>query len=154
VKVTVSIWVCNSSLDVEVLLPDSSAEMSSTSPSYRMSWLTLLLHIWDVLDSNLGLETSCRDWDLSWIFSVPPGKCQNNALKLGHDCFLPNLSQVILHFHPLIWHHIVWVDRLCGLVVSVADYKHRGPGFDSRALLRIFLRELVLEWGPLSLMIG
>jgi hypothetical protein len=31
-------------------------------------------------------------------------------------------------------------DRLCGLVVSVADYKHRGPGFDSRALLRIFLR--------------
>jgi hypothetical protein len=39
-------------------------------------------------------------------------------------------------------------------VVSVADYKHRGPGFDSRALLRIFLRELGLEWGPLSLVIG
>jgi hypothetical protein len=45
-------------------------------------------------------------------------------------------------------------DRLCGLVVSVADYKHRGPGFDSRALLRIFLRELGLERGPLSLVIG
>jgi hypothetical protein len=30
--------------------------------------------------------------------------------------------------------------RLCGLAVSVEDYKHRGPGFDSRALLRIFLR--------------
>jgi hypothetical protein len=45
-------------------------------------------------------------------------------------------------------------DRLCGLVVSVADYKHRGSGFDSRALLRIFLRELGLERGPLSLMIG
>jgi hypothetical protein len=29
-------------------------------------------------------------------------------------------------------------DRLCGLVVSVADYQHRGPGFDSRALVRIF----------------
>jgi hypothetical protein len=43
---------------------------------------------------------------------------------------------------------------LCGLVVSVADYKHRGPGFDSRALLRIFLRELGLERGPLSLVIG
>jgi hypothetical protein len=43
-------------------------------------------------------------------------------------------------------------DRLCGLVVSVADY--RGPGFDSRALLRIFLRELGLERGPLSLVIG
>jgi hypothetical protein len=42
---------------------------------------------------------------------------------------------------------------LC-LVVSVADYKHRGPGFDSRALLRIFLRELGSERGPLSLVIG
>jgi hypothetical protein len=31
---------------------------------------------------------------------------------------------------------------------------HRGPGFDSRALLRIFLRELGLERGPLSLVIG
>jgi hypothetical protein len=39
-------------------------------------------------------------------------------------------------------------------VFSVADYKHRGPGFDSRALLRIFLRELGLERGPLSLVIG
>jgi hypothetical protein len=45
-------------------------------------------------------------------------------------------------------------DRLCGLVVSVEDYKHRGPGCDSRALLRIFLRELGLERGPLSLVIG
>jgi hypothetical protein len=43
--------------------------------------------------------------------------------------------------------------RLCGLVVSVEDYKHRGPGFDSRAF-RIFLRELGLERGPLSLVIG
>jgi hypothetical protein len=45
-------------------------------------------------------------------------------------------------------------DRLCGLVVSVEDYKHRGTGFDSRALLRIFLRELGPERGPLSLVIG
>jgi hypothetical protein len=45
-------------------------------------------------------------------------------------------------------------DRLCGLVVSVEDYKHRGPGFDFRVLLRIFLRELGLEQGPLSLVIG
>jgi hypothetical protein len=37
------------------------------------------------------------------------------------------------------------IDRLRGLVVSVEDYKHRGPGFDSRALLRIFLRELGLD---------
>jgi hypothetical protein len=37
---------------------------------------------------------------------------------------------------------------------TVEDYKHRGPEFDSRALLRIFLRELGLERGPLSLVIG
>jgi hypothetical protein len=43
---------------------------------------------------------------------------------------------------------------LCVLVVSVEDYKHRGPGFDSRALLGIFLRELGLDQGPLSLVIG
>jgi hypothetical protein len=60
------------------------------------------------------------------------------------------------------WHHgdiylisyIAILDRLCGLVVSVADYRHRGPGFDSWALLRIFLREFGLERGPLSLVIG
>jgi hypothetical protein len=46
------------------------------------------------------------------------------------------------------------IDRLCGLLVSVEDYKHRGPGLDSRALLRIFLRELGLERVPLSLVIG
>jgi hypothetical protein len=45
-------------------------------------------------------------------------------------------------------------DRLCGLVVRVEDYEHRGPGLDSRALLRIFLREMGLERGPLSLVIG
>jgi hypothetical protein len=45
-------------------------------------------------------------------------------------------------------------DRLCGLVVSVEDHKDRGPRFDSRALLRISLRELGLERGPLSLVIG
>jgi hypothetical protein len=28
----------------------------------------------------------------------------------------------------------VRLDRLCGLVVRVLDYRYRGPGFDSRAL--------------------
>jgi hypothetical protein len=46
--------------------------------------------------------------------------------------------------------YVLLRDRLCGLVVSVEDYN----GFDSRALLRIFLRELGLERGPLSLVIG
>jgi hypothetical protein len=66
--------------------------------------------------------------------------------------------------HPLNLHRCVVellylivesnIDRLCGLVVSVAVYKHRGLGFDSRALLRIFLRKFGLERGPLSLVIG
>jgi hypothetical protein len=68
-----------------------------------------------------------------------------------------------MFFYPIVMeinmqykYHQCYVskDRLCGLVVSVADYRHRGPGFDSRALLRIFLRELGLERGPLSLVIG
>jgi hypothetical protein len=49
---------------------------------------------------------------------------------------------------------LIFLCTACGLVVSVADYKHRGLGFDSRALLTIFLRELGLERGPLSLVIG
>jgi hypothetical protein len=40
------------------------------------------------------------------------------------------------------------------LVIVRYINKHRGPGFDSRSLLRIFLRELGLERGPLSLVIG
>jgi hypothetical protein len=56
--------------------------------------------------------------------------------------------------YRLICKVIQYRDRLCGLVVSVEDYKHRGPGFDSRALLKIYLRELGLERGTLSLVIG
>jgi hypothetical protein len=61
--------------------------------------------------------------------------------------FLPYLACKII-FTSL------YLDCFCGLVVSVEDYKHRGSGFDSWALLRIFLRELGLERGPLSLVIG
>jgi hypothetical protein len=41
------------------------------------------------------------------------------------------------------------VDRLCGLVVRVLDYRSRGPGFDSLALQK---KVVGLERGPLSLM--
>jgi hypothetical protein len=52
-----------------------------------------------------------------------------------------------IYGHPVLsykeFRYVMYIiDRLCGLVVSVEDYKHRGPGFDSRALLRIFLRAL------------
>jgi hypothetical protein len=63
--------------------------------------------------------------------------------------------RMFTHFiYFIIIFNIDLCDRHCGLVVSVEDYKFRGPGFDSRALLRIFLRELGLERGPLSLVIG
>jgi hypothetical protein len=39
-------------------------------------------------------------------------------------------------------------DRLCGLVVTVLDYRCRGPGFDSRALQK---KVVGLERGPLNL---
>jgi hypothetical protein len=39
------------------------------------------------------------------------------------------------------------LNRLCGLVVTVLDYRYRGPGFNSRALKKV----VGLERGPLSL---
>jgi hypothetical protein len=41
-------------------------------------------------------------------------------------------------------------DRLCGLVVRVAGYRSRGPGFDSQHY-QIFWEVVGLEWGRLSL---
>jgi hypothetical protein len=38
-------------------------------------WLMHLLHIWEVPDLDLSLETSYPDWRFSWVSSVPPGKC-------------------------------------------------------------------------------
>jgi hypothetical protein len=42
-----------------------------------------------------------------------------------------------------------YLDRLCGLVVRVLDYRCRGPGFDSRALPK--KKVVGLERGSLSL---
>jgi hypothetical protein len=40
------------------------------------------------------------------------------------------------------------MDRLCGLVVRVLDYRPRGPGSNSRALQK---KVVGLERGPLNL---
>jgi hypothetical protein len=112
----------------------------------------------------------------SWWFLIAP-----NHFRCSPSAIPPNLraSHNVVHPHSAL-HPVAWVScfqtlnyphflpkslqfinlypntmyRLCCRVVSVEDYKHRGPGFDSRALLRIFLRELGLERGPLSLVIG
>jgi hypothetical protein len=86
-------------------------------------------------------------------------KVRNTAwkAKLVFALFHVERWQIIFYTNKMnynYYQHGDSVDRFCGLVVSVADYKHRGPGSDSRALLRIFLRELGLERGPLSLVIG
>jgi hypothetical protein len=41
-------------------------------------------------------------------------------------------------------------DRLCGLVVTVPDYRYRDHGFDTRRY-HIFLEVVGLERGPFSL---
>jgi hypothetical protein len=56
----------------------------------KMPLLTLLLHIWGALDSNLsGDQPSGR---FSWYSSVSPGKCWDSTLKLVHDHILSNSS--------------------------------------------------------------
>jgi hypothetical protein len=51
--------------------------------------------------------------------------------------------------HSSDLHIVGWfLDRLCGLVVRVLNYRCRGPGFDSRALQK---KVVGLERGPLSL---
>jgi hypothetical protein len=52
---------------------------------------------------------------------------------------------VLLFSFAFILH---FLDRLCGPVVRVLDYRSRGPGFDSLALQK---KVVGLEPGPLSL---
>jgi hypothetical protein len=51
------------------------------------------------------------------------------------------------------WSFLVYtilLDSLCGLAVTVPDYRSRGPGFVSRRY-QIFCEVVGLERGPLSL---
>jgi hypothetical protein len=43
--------------------------------------LALLLCIWEVSGSCLGLETGYADWDFSWFSIFPPGKCWDSTLN-------------------------------------------------------------------------
>jgi hypothetical protein len=52
-----------------------------------------------------GFRSRPRDrpsWlrSFSWFPSVTPGECRASNLKLGHDRFLPNYFQLIIHFSP------------------------------------------------------
>jgi hypothetical protein len=75
----------------------SQALVSSfLAPNSVVEWLTLLLCIREVSDSNIGPETSYPDRGFSWFPAVPPGECRKRALKLGHDCFLPHPFHLII----------------------------------------------------------
>jgi hypothetical protein len=53
-------------------------------------------------------------------------------------------------FYTISKYLLYIVDRLCGLVARVPDYRFRGPGFDSRRY-QIFWEVVGLERGPLNL---
>jgi hypothetical protein len=57
----------------------------------------LLVSIREVPDSNLGPEIDYPDSGFSWFASVLPGECREIILKLGHDRFLSNHFQFIIH---------------------------------------------------------
>jgi hypothetical protein len=58
-----------------------------------------------------------------------------------------NVSSYFLTIYSFRWEGLL-IDRLCGLVVRVLDYRSRRPGFDFRALQK---KVVGLERGPLSL---
>jgi hypothetical protein len=46
-------------------------------PNSVVEWMALLLRILEAPPSDLGLETSYRDWDFSFVFPIVPlGKCR------------------------------------------------------------------------------
>jgi hypothetical protein len=102
-----------------------SSELQCSKTEYTERWNTTFILFSELIKRGVN----CRKWK----------KIVNLVLSFTLMCNLYVMNEQ---------------DRLCGLVVSIEDYKHRGPEFDSRALLRIFLRELGLERGPLSLVIG
>jgi hypothetical protein len=62
--------------------------------------LSILLCIRDIPGSNLGPETEYSEV-FSWFSSVPPGKCRDSTLKLGHNLFPPNPLHFIIRLSPL-----------------------------------------------------
>jgi hypothetical protein len=66
-------------------------------PNILVEWLILLLRTREVPGSNLGPGDRISWLRFLWFSSVPPVECQDSTLKLGHDRFLPNSFQCIIH---------------------------------------------------------
>jgi hypothetical protein len=61
----------------------------------------ILIRIWELAGSNIGLETDCPDCGLSW-FSSAPTQIPWQYFKLGHDRFLTHSFQVIIHLSSYV----------------------------------------------------
>jgi hypothetical protein len=99
ITVTIHRCICNIS---PYNCPYSSYDDSS---NVMVEWLTPLLHVWEVLGSNLGPETDYPDWGFLLFSSVPPDECQVGTLKSGRDHFLLNPFQFVCSapFHLMLY---------------------------------------------------
>jgi hypothetical protein len=78
-----------------------------TRLEWNVSWFSSipLGSILEVLDSNRGWHTDCREWSVSWFSSVPPGKRQgstwvrlwlllSNSLYRNHEELVNNVPHL------------------------------------------------------------
>jgi hypothetical protein len=72
----------------------------SLAPYVVVEWLTLLLCIRDVPGSNLESETGYPDQGSFVVFLSSSKRIPDSPVKLGHDRFLPNPFQFIVHLSP------------------------------------------------------
>jgi hypothetical protein len=72
-----------------------------------IGWLELLLCIWEIWGSVVGLKYGCL---LSCFEDFPhPLEPKDKWLKLGYYCFLPLPSKFISHNHPPIHCCIIYI---------------------------------------------
>jgi hypothetical protein len=85
----------------------------------------------------LWVALQLRDW---WFWKTDCVQMKLASYTIFFKCrFYYNLQSVL-----------IFIDRLCGLVVRVPGYRSRGPRFDFRRY-KIFWEIVGLERGPLSL---
>jgi hypothetical protein len=82
-----------------LLLLVTASDLTPGTPNVVVEWLTLLFRI----RVQISVPATGYPEGFSWFFSVPPGECQPNTLKLGHDRFLPNpfQSNIIFTYYPI-----------------------------------------------------
>jgi hypothetical protein len=66
-----------------------------------IEWLIFLLRIWEIPGADLGPETGYLDHDFRRFSQSRQANAGIVPSKLGHNCFLANPSQFIIHLSPL-----------------------------------------------------